>query len=111
MKAALFETYGPADVLTIADLPEPHAGPGQVRVAVRAAGVNPVDWKIRSGASREAIPVTFSHVPGMEAAGVVDEVGPGVTGTAVGDEVFGGAQAASAERAVLDVWQPKPPAM
>jgi NADPH:quinone reductase-like Zn-dependent oxidoreductase len=111
MKAVRFDAYGDPDVLHLADVPEPHAGPGQVRVAVRAAGINPVDWKIRSGASQAAFPIPLPHIPGMEVAGVVDEVGEGVTGTAVGDEVFGAALGASAQFAVADVWQPKPARM
>ncbi|WP_304438163.1 NADP-dependent oxidoreductase, partial [Frankia sp. CpI1-P] len=84
-------------------------GPGQIRIAVRAAGVNPVDWKIRNGSTLRTIPVPLPHIPGLEAAGVVDEVGAGVEGVSVGDEVFGAAQNASAEYAVLDEWAPKPP--
>ncbi|MGH8838310.1 MAG: alcohol dehydrogenase catalytic domain-containing protein [Jiangellaceae bacterium] len=60
------------------DVDEPHAGPGQIRVAVRAAGVNPVDWKIRSGAMQQYMPVQLPYVPGSDVAGVVDEAGRGV---------------------------------
>nr|WP_157468080.1 NADP-dependent oxidoreductase [Frankia sp. QA3] len=102
------ETGGP-EVLHLVDVPQPHAGPGQIRIAVRAAGVNPVDWKIRNGSTLRTLPVPLPHIPGMEAAGVVDEVGADVEGVAVGDEVFGAAQNASAEYAVLDEWAPKPP--
>jgi NADPH:quinone reductase-like Zn-dependent oxidoreductase len=94
------------------DVDEPHAGPRQIRVAVRAAGVNPVDWKIRSGAMREFMPVRVPYVPGSDVAGVVDEVGPGVGGVAVDDEVFGFAVGgASAEYAVLQHFAAKPAGM
>ncbi|WP_261559477.1 NADP-dependent oxidoreductase [Frankia tisae] len=109
MKAISFAQTGGPEVLHLVDVPQPHAGPGQIRVAVRAAGVNPVDWKIRNGSTLRTIPVALPHIPGFEAAGVVDEVGAGVEGVSVGDEVFGAAQNASAEYAVLDEWAPKPP--
>jgi NADPH:quinone reductase-like Zn-dependent oxidoreductase len=109
VKAVTFTEYGDPEVLRVADVEEPHAGPGQVRVAVRAAGVNPIDWKVRSGALREIMPVSFPVIDGREAAGVVDEVGPEVTGATVGDEVFGFAVGgAAAERAILDDFARKP---
>jgi NADPH:quinone reductase-like Zn-dependent oxidoreductase len=95
--------------LQVADVEEPHPGAGQIRVSVRAAGVNPVDWKARSGVMRDVMPVSFPAIDGREAAGVVDEVGPEVTGAAVGDEVFGFAVGgAAAERAILDDFAGKP---
>jgi NADPH:quinone reductase-like Zn-dependent oxidoreductase len=109
MKAVTFTDYGGPEVLQVADVDEPHAGAGQIRIAVRAAAVNPVDWKARSGAMREFLPVRFPAVDGREAAGLVDEVGPDVTGVAVGDEVFGFAVGgAAAEYAVLDDFARKP---
>lgn len=111
MKAVQCDRLGSPDVLRLAELPEPHAGPGQVRIAVRAAGVNPVDWKIRNGSTLRTMPVPLPHVPGFEAAGVVDEAGDGVTGAAIGQEVFGAAPYAIAEYAVLDHWARKPAAM
>ncbi|MDT7797309.1 MAG: hypothetical protein QOI78_742, partial [Actinomycetota bacterium] len=108
MFAARFERFGPPEVLSVGALPEPHAGPGEVRIRVRAAGVSPVDLAIRAGKSRS--PITLPHIPGVDAAGVVDE-GPGI-----GDEVFGAVDVArlggaSAEFAVLAFWAPKPPSM
>src|SRR5579859_5617839 len=85
MKAARFSKFGGPEVLEIADLPDPHPGSGQVRIAVRAAGVNPSDWKKRQGLMDEELPQTMGH----EAAGVVDELGEGVADVAVGDRVFG----------------------
>lgn len=111
MFAARFEQFGPPEVLSVGELPEPHAGPGEVRIRVRAAGVSPVDLAIRAGKSRS--PITLPHIPGVDAAGVVDEAGPGA---AVGDEVFGAVDVArlggaTAEFAVLAFWAPKPPSM
>jgi NADPH:quinone reductase-like Zn-dependent oxidoreductase len=109
MRAVTFTEYGDPGVLHVAEVEEPHAGPGQVRVAVRASGVNPVDWKARSGMLREVMPVAFPAIDGREAAGVVDEVGPDVTKAAVGDELFGFAVGgAAAERAILGDFARKP---
>jgi NADPH:quinone reductase-like Zn-dependent oxidoreductase len=105
MKAVQFAEHGDPEVLRLVDVEEPHAGPGQVRIAVRAAGVNALDWKIRRGY------VPGGDLPrglGMDAAGVVDEVGPGVTDVAVGDAVLGSGSATYAEHAVLTAWAPKP---
>ena len=86
MRAAVYTESGtPADVLSVTEVEEPHAGPGQVRVAVRAAGVNPVDWKIVRGMMGRS--PAAPTVPGIDAAGVVDEVGEGVAGVQVGDTV------------------------
>src|SRR6478672_2860548 len=78
MKAVRFSRFGGPEVLEIVDLPDPHPGPGQVRIAVRAAGVNPSDWKKREGLMDGELPQTLGH----EAAGVVDELGEGVTDVA-----------------------------
>ena len=88
--------------------PGPARGPGQIRIAVRAASVNPIDWKVLSGALAAAPSPTGRGYLGFDAAGVVDEVGEGVTGVAVGDEVFGGGASTQAEYAVLDAWAAKP---
>lgn len=102
MRALLFEETGPPEVLHLGDVPEPHAGPGRVRVRVRAASVNAFDWKVRSGRV-PGMPKRFPAVPGLDAAGVVDEVGEGVTGVAPGDRVFGLGSRTFAELAVLDL--------
>ncbi|MEV4314891.1 NADP-dependent oxidoreductase [Actinocrispum sp. NPDC049592] len=106
MKAVRFSTFGAPEVLQTVDLPDPHPGPGQVRIAVRAAGLNPSDWKKRQGLMDEQLPQTLGH----EAAGIVDELGAGVTDVAVGDRVFGfSAEAgAQAELAVLSHYAPIP---
>ncbi|WP_371660892.1 NADP-dependent oxidoreductase [Streptomyces sp. NBC_00280] len=109
MKAITFEEFGGPEVLRLTQVDEPHAGPGQVRLQVRAAGINPMDHKIRNGWLAEAFPTTFPAIPGNEASGVVDEVGEGVTGVAVGDEVFGLiAGGAYAEHAIAFVFARKP---
>lgn len=109
MKAVRFHRFGGPEVLELVDLPDPHPGPGQVRIAVRAAGVNPSDWKKRQGLMDEELPQTL----GYEAAGVVDELGAGVADVAVGDRVFGFCLdgAAQAELAVLAHYAPIPPSL
>jgi NADPH:quinone reductase-like Zn-dependent oxidoreductase len=86
-RAVRFDRFGDPSVLYLAEGPLDEPGPGQVRVRMRAAGLNPVDYKIRRGGSR--YPVTPPAPVGRELAGVVDAVGPGVERLAVGDEVFG----------------------
>jgi NADPH:quinone reductase-like Zn-dependent oxidoreductase len=109
MKAVRFSQFGGPEVLEIVDLPDPHPGPGQVRIAVRAAGVNPSDWKKRAGLMDEELPQTM----GYEAAGVVDELGEGVADVSVGDRVFGfsAEEGAQAELAVLAYYAPVPPSL
>ena len=75
MKAVQFDEYGGPEVLKIVEIDEPHAGPGQVRIAVNAAGVNPAEWKIRAGLFKDFMPVEFPSGVGFEGAGIVDEVG------------------------------------
>ena len=108
MKAAQFSEYGPPEVLHVVDVDEPHPGPGQVRVAVRSAGVNSIDWKLRAGHMREVMPMGLPAGTGMDASGIVDEVGDGVDDVGVGDAVFGNGSATYAEHAVLDSWARKP---
>ncbi|MGC7098737.1 NADP-dependent oxidoreductase [Amycolatopsis lurida] len=109
MKAVGFSRFGGPEVLEIVDLPDPHPGPGEVRIAVRAAGLNASDWKKRQGLLDQELPQTMGH----EAAGIVDEVGEGVTGVAVGDRVFGftAVSGAQAELAVLSCYAPIPPSL
>jgi NADPH:quinone reductase-like Zn-dependent oxidoreductase len=106
MKAIQFSEFGGPEVLEIVELPDPHPGPGQIRVAVRAVGINPIDWKVRSGAMGGELPQTT----GREVAGVVDELGEGVTDAAVGDKVFGWADggAGAAELALMAEYWPIP---
>ena len=111
MKALQFDEYGDPDVLRVADAPEPHAGPGQIRIAVKATSVNAYDWKVRSGMFAGGKQLDSPAYLGLDASGVVDEVGEGVTGVAVGDEVFGLGKNTNAELAVLDSWAHKAPAI
>ncbi|GAA4167725.1 NADP-dependent oxidoreductase [Gryllotalpicola koreensis] len=105
MQAAQFTRFGVPEVLQLVELPEPHPGPGEVRIAVRAAGVNASDWKKRRGEMDPELPQTL----GYEAAGIVDEVGEGVTDAALGDRVYGFADgSAQAELAVLSSYAPIP---
>ena len=100
-QAIAFSEFGSADVLRPLDIDVPEPGPGQVRIAVRAAGVNPVDHKIRAGLMKDVFPVELPHVPGVEAAGVVESVGEGVTGFMTGEAVFGPTLSGSYARLAL----------
>ncbi|WP_327668631.1 MULTISPECIES: NADP-dependent oxidoreductase [unclassified Streptomyces] len=108
MKKVSFAEFGGPDVLHLIDAEDPHAGPGRIRIAVRAAGVNPVDWRIREGQVLGAHPTELPSGVGLDAAGVVDEVGEGVEGVEVGDRVFGEGVDTYAEFAVLTAWARMP---
>src|SRR5437773_12576324 len=84
MKAIRYHEHGPASVLKYEDAPRPTPGEGEMLVRVHAAGVNPVDWKIRAGGGRMAKP----YIPGFDVSGVVEQVGPKVSKLKAGDEVF-----------------------
>src|ERR1700756_1485426 len=88
-KAVRIGDYGGIEVLEVRDVPRPEPGPGQVLVAVRAAGINPSEAKMRAGLVRQIFPLTFPSGEGSDLAGVVEEVGADVRGVAVGDEVIG----------------------
>ncbi|HEX3832331.1 MAG TPA: NADP-dependent oxidoreductase [Solirubrobacteraceae bacterium] len=85
MRAIEFTEFGGPEVLRVAERPDPHPRPGQIRVRVRAVGINPIDWKVRSGMMGGDLP----KVTGQEVSGVVDEIGDEVSDVAVGDKVFG----------------------
>ncbi|MBO3753028.1 NADP-dependent oxidoreductase [Streptosporangiaceae bacterium NEAU-GS5] len=113
MFAVRFDHFGGPEVLHLgrADAPQPQAG--QIRVRVRAAGVSPADVALRSGGTAMSARLRLPHIPGVDAAGVVDAIGDGVDGVAVGDDVFGVVDlarlgGASAEFAVLRLWAHKP---
>ncbi|MER6724737.1 NADP-dependent oxidoreductase [Streptomyces rochei] len=108
MRKVSFAEFGGPEVLQLVDAEEPHPGPGQIRVAVRAAGVNPVDWRLREGQVLGAHPIELPAGVGLDAAGVVDEVGEGVDGVEVGDPVFGEGNDTYAEFAVLSAWARMP---
>ena len=110
MHAARFHSYGAPDVLVVEEAPEPHASEGSIRIKVHATSVNPIDVILRAGHLAQFLPMTMPVIPGRDAVGVVDEVGPGVTGTHVGDVVFGlgGVSDTTAEFAVLTAWATVP---
>jgi NADPH:quinone reductase-like Zn-dependent oxidoreductase len=108
MFALQFTEYGGPEVLSIGDAPEPHVGPEQIRIVVRAASVNGADWKFMSGRYAKGKPLEGTGYPGYDASGVVDAVGEGVTDVAIGDDVFGLGDHTQAEYAVLDSWTRKP---
>ncbi|MGH3382432.1 MAG: NADP-dependent oxidoreductase [Actinoallomurus sp.] len=90
MKAIVMNQYGGPDVLKFtADAPEPKVGPDSVLVRAKAAGVNPVDWKIRQGKLDGLFPTDFPVIPGWDVAGVVERTGPAVSEFSPGDEVIG----------------------
>ncbi|GII81126.1 oxidoreductase [Sphaerisporangium rufum] len=89
MKAAVFSRFGGPEVLEAAEVATPVAGAGQVRVRVKAAGVQPIDCAVRAGRTPPAMTPVPPAVPGNEFAGVVDQVGAGVTGLSTGAEVLG----------------------
>lgn len=103
-RAVIYETFGGPEVLELREVPEPHAGPGEIRVRVTAAGLNPMDWLLAAtpeAAARFGITVPSGF--GYDFAGVVDEVGSATTGFAVGDRIYGGAMGrAAADFVVID---------
>jgi NADPH:quinone reductase-like Zn-dependent oxidoreductase len=109
VKGIQYSEFGGPEVLELVELPDPHPAPGQIRVAVRAVAVNPVDWKVRRGLMGGELPQTT----GREVAGIVDELGDGVTDVALGDEVFGFADGGggAAELALLVDYAPIPPSL
>ena len=106
MKAVQYSEFGDPDVLHVVEVPDPQPGPGQIRVAVRAAGVNPIDWKVRRGMMGGELPKRT----GQEVAGTVDALGEGVSGVSVGDAVFGPAAGGggAAELALVEHWAAVP---
>ena len=88
-RAVKFDRYGGIEVLQVVDVPRPVPGPGQVLVKVKAAGINPGEISIRKGVFAERWPAKFPSGQGSDFAGVVQEIGSGVTKIAVGDEVIG----------------------
>lgn len=105
-RAVIYEAFGGPEVLQVREVPEPHAGPGEVRVRVATAGLNPMDWGI---AARPEVAAMFGvSTPsgfGSDFAGVIDQVGDGATGFEVGDRVYG----AALGRAVADLVVVKTP--
>ncbi len=108
MRAIRIHAYGGPEQLRVEDVAEPQAGPGEIRIRVSAASINPYDGKILGGAMADGAapdePIGF----GVDASGVVDQLGDGVEGVQVGDDVFGLGAGTQAEHAVLTAWAAKP---
>jgi NADPH:quinone reductase-like Zn-dependent oxidoreductase len=96
MKAIVLHEYGPASNLAYEDIADPRPSEGSVLVRVAATSINPADWRVRSGAVKDFLPIAFPYIPGLDLAGTVVEVGEGVTGFEPGDRVlftaFGGGE-------------------
>ncbi|PRX96666.1 NADP-dependent oxidoreductase [Allonocardiopsis opalescens] len=108
MKALQFDRSGSPDVIVLRDVPKPEPGPGQIRIAVRACGLNPADWALVDGLLADQLP-SLPRGLGLEIAGTVDALGEGVTGIEIGDPVFGpatfdGPTAGAAEFALMAAW-------
>ena len=96
-RAIIYETFGGPEILELREVPEPHAGPSEVRARVTAAGLNPMDWVLASQPEvAKQFGVSLPSGFGYDFAGVVDEVGDDATGFAVGDRVYGGAMGRAA---------------
>jgi NADPH:quinone reductase-like Zn-dependent oxidoreductase len=112
-RAVKFDEYGGIEVLKVVDVDPPAPGPGELLIAVKAAGINPGEAKIRQGLMHERWPATFPSGQGSDLAGVVEQVGPGVEGFKPGDEVIGftDSRSSQAELVVVDAANatPKPP--
>jgi NADPH:quinone reductase-like Zn-dependent oxidoreductase len=101
MKAIVLHEYGGPEKLKYEDMPDPVPGEGEVLVRLSATSVNPVDYKMRSGEAQQHFPVKFPGILGRDIAGVVRELGQGVTGFSPGDKVIGFGSATYAELVVI----------
>ena len=110
MKAVQFSEFGGPEVLEVVEVPDPQPAPGQIRVKAHAAGINPIDWKMRRGGPMAG---ELPQRTGREAAGIVDELGEGVDDVAVGDRVFGFAAGGGgvAGLVLLSDYAPIPPSL
>lgn len=97
MKAVVLHEYGGPDKLKYEEWDDPRAAEGQILIRVTAAGINPIDWKLRSGAMKDFMPLELPTILGYDYSGVVSSVGKGVEGYAEGDKVFGRAGRTYAE--------------
>ncbi|MAC79652.1 MAG: NADPH:quinone oxidoreductase [Rhodobacteraceae bacterium] len=106
MKATHYAEFGPAEVLQLGDVPMPQPGPGQIRIALKAASLIPADVKLRAGTIAKHFPVSLPKIPGRDGAGIVDAMGEGITDLKIGDRVCAVAQhmqpGTHAEFVVLD---------
>lgn len=114
MKAILLTAYGDVDRLQLRDdVAEPTAGPNEIKVRMAGASINPIDWKLRSGAYHAYMPLQLPVILGRDASGTVVAVGPGVTGFAIGAQVMGRVNATYAELVVgpTEAWAAVPAGM
>jgi NADPH:quinone reductase-like Zn-dependent oxidoreductase len=102
MKAIVVHEYGGPEVLKFEDYPDPAPGPGEVLVRVAATSVNPIDYKRRAGLTKDFYPIQFPGLIGVDIAGTVVKIGPGVEGFSVGDQVFAMATNTYAELCVVN---------
>ena len=110
MKAVVLTAYGDVHKLEVKDVPEPPTGPNEIKVRMAGASINPVDWKLRSGALQALMPLALPTILGRDASGEVVEVGPGVTRFKVGARVMGLVMGAYADLVVAatDAWAEVP---
>ncbi|RKG98209.1 NADP-dependent oxidoreductase [Corallococcus carmarthensis] len=110
MKAVVLKGYGDVDVLAVQEMPEPKVGPGEVKVRVTAASINPVDWKIRRGDMKGRMDLKFPTILGRDVSGEVVEVGTGVEAFEPGDRVMGLVNAGYAQTVVAptEAWAKVP---
>jgi NADPH:quinone reductase-like Zn-dependent oxidoreductase len=110
MKAVVLTAYGDVDKLEVQDVPDPEAGPNELKVRMAGAGINPVDWKLRSGALKAWMPLDLPAVLGRDVSGEVVEVGPNVTAFKIGARVMGLVNRGYAELVVAptETWAPVP---
>ena len=111
MRRISFAEFGGPSVLRLSEADEPQPDRDQIRIRVRAAGVNPVDWRFREGQRQKTHPIELHSGTGQDAAGIVDDIGPGVDGVNPGDHVFGRGFDTYAESAILTSWAPIPEGM
>src|SRR5436190_22519749 len=113
MKAIVLSEYGPPEKLEVREAPAPQPGPGEIAVRNVAASINPIDWKLRSGAMQKFWPLELPAILGRDAAGEVSAVGTGVTGFHVGQRVLGLVNHAYAEVVIAPVaaWAEMPPGL
>ena len=111
MKAVVLPAFGDPSQLELRNVSDPSAGPGELKVRMSGASLNPVDWKLRSGALQKMMPLELPAILGRDCAGTVVEVGKDVTGFKAGDRVMGLVNRAYAELVVAaaDAWAPVPP--
>jgi NADPH:quinone reductase-like Zn-dependent oxidoreductase len=113
MKAILLTAYGDVDRFQLRDVPEPNPDPNELKVRMAGASINPIDWKLRSGAYHAFMPLQLPAILGRDASGTVVAVGPGVTAFAVGARVMGRVNATYAEfvGGPVEAWAAVPPKM